>query len=53
MDPTDPRRGIMFTITREEMGDYLDKVKERIIKADTFLNTGLDLEVINEYFTKQ
>ena len=50
MDPTDPRRGIIFTITREEMGDYLDKVKERIIKADKFLNTGLDLETINEYY---
>lgn len=50
MDPTDPRRGIMFTITREEMGDYLETVKDRIIKADTFLNTGLDLETINEYY---
>lgn len=53
MDPLDPKRGIIFTFTREEMGTYLDDVKERIIKADKFLNTGLDLETINEYYKEQ
>lgn len=48
IDSADPRRGIVFTFTREEMGDYLDEVKARIIEADQFLDSGLDLDLINQ-----
>jgi hypothetical protein len=50
--PLDPSRGIMFSFTREEMGSYLEEVKARIIKADEYLNTGLELDLINEYYKK-
>lgn len=46
----DESRGIMFGFTREEFGLYLDEVKTRIIQADEYLNTGKELELINEYY---
>ena len=46
--PIDLSRGILFSWTREEFGDYLEQVKQRIIKADEYLNTGKELELIND-----
>lgn len=51
--PLDMSRGVMFTFTREEFGDYLEKVKQRIIQADEYLNTGFELELINEYYSSK
>lgn len=48
--PIDPTRGIMFHFSREEFGTYLEYMKDRIIKADQYLNTGMELELINEYY---
>jgi predicted HTH domain antitoxin len=42
----------MFGFTREEFGSYLEEVKTRIIQADEYLNTGKELELINEYYKK-
>jgi hypothetical protein len=50
---TDPDRGIIFHFSREEFGTYLDEVKERIIKADKYLDLGYDLEFINDYYSKK
>lgn len=50
--PLDPSRGIIFSFTREEFGTYLEEVKERIIKADEYLNMYLELDLINEYYKK-
>lgn len=47
VSPTDVSRGIIFKFTREEMGIYLDEVKEKIIFADNYLNSGKPLENIN------
>ena len=49
-DPLDFTRGIMFYFNRSEFGDYLDKLKERIIKADQYLDLGYELDLINEYY---
>lgn len=48
--PIDISRGIIFTFTREEFGAYIDEVKQRIIQADEYLNTGCELDLINEYY---
>lgn len=50
MDTVAPRRGIIFDFTREEMGAFLEEVKDRIIKADEYLNQHLEIELINEYY---
>ena len=49
---TDISRGIVFRFTRAEFGSYLDEVKDRIIKADGYLDKGLELELINEYYAE-
>lgn len=49
-DPLDFTRGIMFGFSRGEFGDYLDKLKDRIIKADQYLGLGYELDLINEYY---
>ncbi|MEG1289546.1 MAG: YqaJ viral recombinase family protein [Bacteroidaceae bacterium] len=46
----DPSRGIMFTFTREELGLAIDIRRERIIMADEYLETGFELEGINDYY---
>lgn len=51
--PLDTSRGIMFEFKREEFGTYLDEVKDRIIKADQYLNLGLELEGINDYYKEK
>lgn len=50
--PIDISRGIVFSWTREEFEPYLEEVKKRIIQADEYLNTGNELELINEYYKK-
>ena len=45
--PIDPSRGILFDYTREEFGTYLDTIKERVIFADQFLDSGRDIDLIN------
>ena len=51
--PLDTSRGIMFEFKREEFGTYLDEVKDRIIKADEYLNLGQELEGINDYYKEK
>lgn len=48
--PIDLSRGILFSWTRQEFGDYLEQVKQRIIKADEYLKMGMELDLINEYY---
>ena len=50
--PVDLSRGIVFSWTREEFAEYLEVVKGRIIQADEYLNTGKELDLINEYYKK-
>jgi hypothetical protein len=45
--PLDPSRGILFDYTREEFGAYLETIKERVIFADQFLDSGRDIDLIN------
>lgn len=47
--PLDISRGILFTFSRADFGDYLKDVWVRILCADAFLNSGYDLDNINEY----
>lgn len=44
----DESRGIEFIFTRQEMGDMLQKVEDRVRFADEYLNSGKDLEEINK-----
>ncbi len=47
--PLDISRGILFTFSRADFGDYIKDVWVRILCADAFLNSGYDLDNINEY----
>lgn len=47
-DIADPSRGILFDFHRAELLDYLDEVKERIIFADMHLDSGEQIELINQ-----
>lgn len=45
--PTDPTRGVLFKYTRQEFGMYLDSLKDRIIFANNYLDSGKDILTIN------
>lgn len=45
--PVDPSRGILFDYTRAEFGIYLDTIKERVVFADAYLESGKDIDLIN------
>lgn len=45
--PLDPSRGILFDYTRAEFGIYLDTIKERVVFADAYLESGKDIDLIN------
>ena len=44
----DESRGIEFVFTRQEMGDMLQVVEDRVRFADEYLKSGQDLEMINK-----
>lgn len=45
-DVTDPTRGILFTYTRSEFGEYLNYLKQRIITAEAVLKSGQDISTL-------
>lgn len=49
INPLDPSRGILFRFKRSEFGEYLDVLRNRIITADKFLETGQEIELINNF----
>lgn len=48
MDVTDPQRGCWFIFERAAYQKELEEMKERIIFADMHLNSGEDIELINQ-----
>ena len=48
LDVLDESRGIEFIFTRQEMGDMLQVVEDRVRFADEYLKSGQDLEMINK-----
>jgi hypothetical protein len=42
----DKTRGLLFEFSREEFGSYLDEMKERVTFANDYLNSGKDLDDI-------
>lgn len=44
----DDSRGLEFIFTRQEMGDMLQVVEDRVRFADEYLKSGQDLEMINK-----
>ena len=44
----DESRGLKFVFTRQEMGDMLQVVEDRVRFADEYLKSGQDLEMINK-----
>ena len=46
----DESRGLLFEFSRKEFGSYLDEMKERVTFANDYLNSGKDLDDIqNEW----
>lgn len=48
--PIDKSRGLVFEFNREWYKDELDILKERIQFADSYLNSGKDIDEINKYW---
>lgn len=46
MPVLDKTRGLLFEFSREEFGSYLDEMKERVTFANDYLNSGEDLDDI-------
>jgi len=46
--PLDARRGILFTYAKEEFGTLLSDIKDRVTFCNNYLNSGMDLEKIND-----
>lgn len=46
--PLDPSRGIIFEFSRSDFGDYLDKIKEKVLYSNEYLDSGKDLDLINK-----
>lgn len=48
--PLDQSRGILFSFERKEFGDYLDTLEEKVRFAASYLDSGEDLELIDEHW---
>ena len=46
--PLDPSRGILFEFKREELPDQIQAAEKRVRFADAYLNSGADIEKIQE-----